>query len=105
MAASWAQAFYGSIQWKKCRQGFISYKGGLCEKCLSRGLIVPGNHVHHKIYLTPENISDASVSLSWDNLELLCEKCHEDTHDTRHAKKRMIVDKDGKVTARQVDTR
>lgn len=105
MAASWAQSFYGSAQWKKCRKGFISYKGGLCEKCLAKGLIVPGNHVHHKVFLTPENINDASVSLNWNNLELLCEKCHEEIHDSHHPKSRMVIGKDGKVTAKQVDTR
>ena len=105
MAAEWAQSFYGSAQWKKCRQGYISYKGGLCERCLSKGLVVPGNHVHHKMYLTPENITNPAISLNWSNLELLCEKCHEDVHNGPHSKKRMTIGKDGKVTARQVDTR
>ena len=105
MSANWAQKFYGSSQWKKCRAGFIGYKRGLCERCLARGLIVAGFHVHHKVYLTPENISDPSVSLNWNNLELLCDKCHEEEHTSRHYKGRMIVNKDGTVTAKDVDTR
>lgn len=105
MSSEWSQAFYWSPEWRNCRKGFISYKGGLCEKCLAKGLIVPGNHVHHKVFLTPENINDASVSLNWNNLELLCEKCHEEIHDSHHSKSRMIIGKDGKVIARQVDTR
>ena len=105
MGAEWANAFYWSPEWRKCRKGFISYKRGLCERCLAKGLIVPGFHVHHKVYLTPENITDPRISLNWDNLELLCEKCHEDTHNARHTKTRMVVNKDGTIEGREVDTR
>jgi 5-methylcytosine-specific restriction endonuclease McrA len=105
MAASWAQKFYGSAQWKKCRSGFLAYKRGLCERCLAKGLIVAGYHVHHKIYLTPENITDPAVSLNWNNLELLCDKCHEEEHSRHHSKGRMTINKDGTVTGREVDTR
>ena len=108
MAATWAQSFYGSIQLKKCRKGFISYKRGLCERCLSRGLIVPGNHVHHKERLTPENINRPEVALNWNNLELLCEKCHEEIHTPGPGSRnmpRMAIDKDGKVVAKDVDVK
>lgn len=105
MSAPWARSFYGSVQWRKCRQGFISYKRGLCERCLAKGLITPGRQVHHKVYLTPENINDPKVSLNWDNLELLCEKCHEEIHSPTGTKSRMKVNKDGSVTARDVDVR
>jgi 5-methylcytosine-specific restriction endonuclease McrA len=47
-------------------------------------LIVPGDEVHHKIRLTPENLADPQISLNWDNLELLCKQCHMEEHtDTR----------------------
>lgn len=36
--------------------------------------------MHHKIYLNDENLKDADVSLNWDNLELLCDKCHAEEH-------------------------
>lgn len=36
--------------------------------------------MHHRIWLTPENINDPSVSLNFDNLELLCQDCHNKEH-------------------------
>ena len=47
---------------------------------MKKGLIVPGDEVHHKIRLTPENITDPSIALNWDNLELLCKACHQEEH-------------------------
>lgn len=75
-----AQAFYNSTAWKHARALKKKQAGGLCERCLARGLIVPGVHVHHKIRLTPENLNDPSVTLNLDNLELLCEPCHQQEH-------------------------
>ena len=75
-----AREFYQSIAWKQTRKAFAQSKGGLCERCLAQGLIVPGEIVHHKIHLTPENINDETITLSWDYLELLCRKCHGEEH-------------------------
>lgn len=71
---------------------------GLCEKCLKIGLLTPAVHVHHKVWLTPENISDPSITLCWDNLEALCEECHQEVHT--QSEKRWTVGKDGTITAR-----
>lgn len=49
---------------------------GLCERCLARGLITPGDEVHHREKITPENIDDTGVTLNFANLELLCKACH-----------------------------
>ena len=100
MAKEFAKKFYGSIAWEQCREGYKRYKGGLCERCLAKGLIVPGKIVHHKCYLTPDNINDPNVSLNWGNLELLCKQCHEAEHDnfkTPRRKKRFVVDEFGRV--------
>ena len=78
---SFAHDFYCSWNWVKCARAYRKSKGGLCERCWSKGLIVPGEEVHHKIRLTPENITDPSVSLNWDNLELLCKNCHMEEHN------------------------
>lgn len=72
--------FYTTRAWRRARKGYIAEKGGLCERCLARGLIVPGEEVHHKVKLTPENLNDPSISLSWQNLELLCKDCHLQEH-------------------------
>ena len=41
--------------------------------------------VHHKKYITPGNIHDARVTLALDNLELVCEDCHNKEHKAKHA--------------------
>lgn len=80
MAKEFAGNFYVSQAWKKCRKAYISYAGGLCERCLRNGLIVPGKIVHHKEHLTPETIKDPAKAYGFDNLELLCEACHAAEH-------------------------
>lgn len=77
---AWAKAFYVSQPWIKCRTAYAKSRGNLCERCAERGLIVPGDEVHHKIRLTPANVKDPSVALNWDNLELLCKDCHIKEH-------------------------
>ena len=91
----WAISFYKSMTWQRCRNAYIKSVGGLCERCLKRGLYVPGVIVHHKVHLTPENISDPTVSCCFDNLELLCRNCHGDEHG--RLKKRYRFDEDGRV--------
>ena len=75
-----AHNFYKSGAWMKTAKAYRRSVGNLCERCLANGLIVPGDEVHHKIRLTPENLSDYSISLNWDNLELLCKDCHLKEH-------------------------
>ena len=41
---------------------------------------MPGTQVHHKIRLTPFNINNPEITLSYKNLELLCDDCHEKEH-------------------------
>ena len=77
---SFAREFYRSWAWIKCARGYKAHRNGLCERCMSKGLFVPGDEVHHKVKLTPENINDPSVALNWDNLELLCKECHLSEH-------------------------
>lgn len=93
----WAKAFYKSTAWRSCRAAYSKSKGGLCERCLARGLFVAGVIVHHKIHLTPENISDPTVSCSFENLELVCRDCHAQEHS--RLKTRYRFDADGKCRA------
>ena len=90
------QAFYGSPEWKRCRAAYRKKARGLCEMCLKQGLCRPGEIVHHKIELTPENIGDPAVSLNYDNLILLCRDHHAEVHDKNP--KRYKVDEFGHVT-------
>ena len=44
--------FYKTAAWVSCRDAYAKSKGGLCERCLSRGIYRAGVIVHHKIHLT-----------------------------------------------------
>lgn len=84
MAREFAKSFYNSKAWKECREAYKRSVYGLCERCLANGKYVPGDEVHHKIYLTPENIRDPNVTLNWDNLILLCASCHSKEHNEKY---------------------
>jgi len=71
----WAEKFYKGKRWQQCRNAYYIFKYGICERCGNAGSIV-----HHKIYITPKNINDPDITLSFDNLELLCEDCHKKEH-------------------------
>ena len=90
----YAEEFYKSQAWKKCREAYAQSKGWLCERCMKEGRLTTGEIVHHKIHITPENIIDPSVALNWDNLELLCRQHHAEEHGRA---KRYKVDEFGRV--------
>ena len=77
--------------------------GGLCERCYQQGIYTPGDIVHHsKVHVTPENVDDPEITLSFDNLELLCRDCHAKVHGEMygHDARRYAVDDYGNVTAK-----
>ena len=105
----YAERFYGSEAWKNTREAYKRSVGGLCERCLKKGLYNPAEIVHHKNHISEENINDPSITLSFENLEALCRKCHEEEHgaETREAwrmwkgsKKRYTIDECGNVRGR-----
>ena len=87
--------FYSSGAWKHTREAFRKSKQGLCEICLKKGLLVPGEIVHHVKHVTVDNVDDPNITLNWDNLMLLCRDCHADIH--RKYKPRYVFDDDGRV--------
>ena len=91
----WSSAFYNSKAWKNCRSAYAQSVGGLCEWCLKEGKYTPGEIVHHKTFITPNNITDPSITLNFDNLVLLCRDHHAEAHSTP---KRYKVDAMGRVT-------
>ena len=96
------KSFYRQHKWKECRNAYLKHARGLCEECLKKGLIVPAEIVHHKIWLTPENINDPDITLNWANLEAVCRDCHTEIHEAsykRPRKRRFEVDAFGRVTA------
>lgn len=90
-----ARAFYSSQSWRDCRESYARSKRYLCEDCLAKGLYTPGEIVHHIINLTPENINDPNVTMNFDNLRLVCRKCHGEEHSQRD--RRYVIDEQGKV--------
>lgn len=79
------RSFYNSTAWKDARRNYTQSVGGLCERCLEKGIITPAEIVHHKVPLTDENVTDLSISLNWGNLQALCRQCHAEVHEEMYA--------------------
>lgn len=81
MAQAFAKAFYRSKEWERARLAYISYRraidGGLCETCKDR----LGKIVHHKIWLTENNIHNPDIRVGFGNLKLDCQQCHNKEKD------------------------
>lgn len=101
MAREFAKAFYSSKTWQECREAYAKSQKYLCENCLAKGLYTPGEIVHHITELTPDNINDPAIALNFDNLRLVCRKCHAEEHGARKGARYVITD-DGKVFAREL---
>lgn len=97
MARDFAQSFYNSKQWQRTRNAYKKSVGNLCERCLARGLIVPAEIVHHKVPVSPSNITDPNITLAFDNLEALCRDCHADEHSRGNKNRRYVIKENGAV--------
>ena len=91
-----AKKFYKSAAWRRCREAFLASKLGLCERCKVHAATI----AHHKIYLTPANIDDPNISLNWNNLEALCQDCHNREHSEGGARGMYKVSADGNIAPR-----
>ena len=74
MAQIWAKRFYNSIEWKKVAK-FIRIKQHHLCRCGK-----PIDLIHHKIWLTPQNITDPMIALNEENLIGVCYWCHAIEH-------------------------
>ena len=92
------KAFYHSKAWDKCRREYISKVGGLCERCFEKGIVRPGRIVHHKEYISTDNITDPEVLLNHANLEYLCMDCHNAEHFQNN--RRYFIEEAGRVVAK-----
>ena len=94
----YAKRLYKSKQWQHTRDAYLKSKGGLCERCYAEGRIVPAAIVHHKIYISPENIDNPFITLDWNNLEAICREHHAQEHELGHKHpRRYIVGDNGKI--------
>ena len=70
---------------------------GLCVRCGK-----PGEIVHHKTYLTPQNIDNPYITLGEDNLETLCRECHAIEHEGQSATAGgLMFDSEGNLIERE----
>jgi hypothetical protein len=93
----YAKGFYKSAAWKRARQQVITRANGLCERCKAQGIYKPGYIVHHKEYITPGNINNPNITLNLDNLEYVCEDCHNKEHKAAHTPMRYQYDASGNL--------
>ena len=75
---AYAEWFYKSPAWRKNRAAFLASKFYVCERCQNKN--GTGVIAHHKEYITPENIHNEEITMSWNNLECLCQVCHNKEH-------------------------
>jgi len=80
----YSEWFYKSLAWKNNRAAFLKAKFYMCERCQNRN--GAGRIAHHKIYITPDNIHDENITMNWDNLECLCQTCHNKEHHREEQK-------------------
>lgn len=86
----YARAFYASKEWRKLSRLYMESKHYLCERCGGVGVIC-----HHRRYITPRNINDTSITLNMENLECLCQDCHNREHTCKQSK--AIFDENGNM--------
>ena len=107
MARDFSRDFYHSRQWKAAQASYmrlpVKTTRGICpplmcERCYElTGQLVPAEIVHHKTFLSPENIDDPSVTLSHDNLMRVCRDCHARLHSNDNSVPRVAFGDDGRV--------
>jgi 5-methylcytosine-specific restriction endonuclease McrA len=91
-----AKVFYQSKAWKETRGYIYRRDMGLCVRCGS-----PGEIVHHKQHLTPNNIDIPHIALGEDNLETLCRECHAIEHEgVSPTVKGLMFDSEGNLAKR-----
>jgi 5-methylcytosine-specific restriction endonuclease McrA len=89
---AYAKKFYNSTVWRRCRDGFLNIKLGICERCGK-----PAEVVHHKVFITPNNINDTAITLNYENLEALCHDCHNKLHNKVEIYYRYKFDSNGNL--------
>lgn len=109
MAQNWAKGFYHSPAWLHNRKAYMDkvldtplgiIPPGMCERCFELGRLTLAKVVHHKVHLTPQNIGDPSVSLSYDNFQRLCQDCHAIVHGGS-SEMRVAFDEHGRVIPKE----
>ena len=72
--------FYNTKRWKSTREAYYVSVNGLCERCKKEGIVEIGKIVHHLEELNMLNMLIDDIAYGFDNLELLCQSCHNSEH-------------------------
>ncbi len=80
MAQEFSKKFYKSKEWLDLREQIILERGATCTMCGE--VIVESKFIqlHHIEELSPDNINDRNITLNPDNLQVLCQVCHNKLH-------------------------
>ena len=92
----WAESFYKSKAWQRCRENIMKRDAYLCVDCFKKNKLTPAEEVHHITELTADNINNPAITLNPDNLVSLCRECHKARHGARQH--RYKIDERGRVT-------
>ncbi len=74
-------SFYGKEVWQKFRMLIINQRGLRCEYCSEPVAKAMDLTLHHIKELTPENVSNAMISLNPDNVMVVHFDCHNKIHN------------------------
>ena len=91
--------FYYSRPWRKLRIAVLQRDNYLCVRCLAKYRIAPAKIVHH---IKPRQ-EYPELELEIDNLESLCNGCHEAEHPDRFGNSKKA--NEGAVKAEQSGVR
>ncbi len=85
-------SFYKSKEWRRVSAAYMASKAYICERCGK-----PATICHHKKWLNGSNVHDPAIALSFDNLEALCQECHNAEHSLQHNV--TLFNEDGSIAA------
>lgn len=88
----WAKSFYLSAAWEQTRAAYLMSQDFVCERCGE-----PAKIVHHRRWLNKYTIDNADITLKWNNLEALCQDCHNKEHHKKEPTLRYRFDAAGNV--------
>lgn len=69
-------SFYNSQRWRKLRQFIIIRAGGICEICNVEKASI-ADHIEE---VTDDNVNDPNIVWNPDNLQAVCQDCHNRKH-------------------------
>lgn len=72
---------YRTAEWRKVRAHVIARANGLCEECKRKGKVKKGRDVDHIVELTDENKHRWEIAYNPENLQFLCDCCHQHKHN------------------------